>query len=169
MVKFIRKSNKPYKIKSIKYIRKFNILKNKNIQISGQPLEAKTHREILIDLGIQKRYLKTSLNNHKSTGTVLTRLGNLLEHFNVPTTREAILSFFLELNPASIEEFANHMSDSGKSPSTVYGTLIGYSPLNNIILLFYLVITCRSERINKILYYNFIYPFTSTSNPVIHP
>jgi hypothetical protein len=135
MVKFIRKSIRPYKIKSIKYIRKFNILKNKNIQISGQPLEAKTHREILIDLGIQKRYLKTSLNNHKSTGTVLTRLGNLMEHFNVSNTREAILSFFLELNPASIEEFANHMSDSGKSPSTVYSTLIGYSHLNNIILL----------------------------------
>jgi hypothetical protein len=135
MVKFIRKSIRPYKIKSIKYIRKFNILKNKNIQISGQPLEAKTHREILIDLGIQKRYLKTSLNNHKSTGTVLTRLGNLMEHFNVSNTREAILSFFLELNPASIEEFANHMSDSGKSPSTVYSTLIGYLHLNNIILL----------------------------------
>ena len=135
MVKFIRKSIRPYKIKSIKYIRKFNILKIKNIQISGQPLEAKTHREILIDLGIQKRYLKTSLNNHKSTGTVLTRLGNLMEHFNVSNTREAILSFFLELNPASIEEFANHMSDSGKSPSTVYSTLIGYSHLNNIILL----------------------------------
>jgi hypothetical protein len=140
MVKFIRKSIRPYKIKSIKYIRKFNILKNKNIQISGQPLEVqplevKTHRKILIDLGIQKRYLKTSLNNHKSTGTVLTRLGNLMEHFNVSNTREAILSFFLELNPASIEEFANHMSDSGKSPSTVYSTLIGYSHLNNIILL----------------------------------
>ena len=135
MVKFIRKSIRPYKIKSIKFIRNFNILKNKNIQISGQPLEAKTHREILIDLGIQKRYLKTSLNNHKSTGTVLTRLGNLMEHYNVSNTREAILSFFLELNPASIEEFANHMSDSGKSPSTVYSTLIGYSHLNNIILL----------------------------------
>jgi hypothetical protein len=135
MVKFIGKSIRPYKIKSIKFIRNFNILKNKNIQISGQPLEAKTHREILIDLGIQKRYLKTSLNNHKSTGTVLTRLGNLMEHFNVSNTREAILSFFLELNPASIEEFANHMSDSGKSPSTVYSTLIGYSHLNNIILL----------------------------------
>ena len=135
MVKFIRKSIRPYKIKSIKFIRNFNILKNKNIQISGQPLEAKTHREILIDLGIQKRYLKTSLNNHKSTGTVLTRLGNLMEHFNVSNTREAILSFFLELNPASIEEFANHMSDGGKSPSTVYSTLIGYLHLNNIILL----------------------------------
>ena len=138
MVKFFRKSirNKsPIKIKSIQSIRKFNILKNKNIQISGQPLEVKTHRKILIDLGIQKRYLKTSLNNHKSTGTVLTRLGNLMEHYNVSNTREAILSFFLELNPASIEEFANHMSDSGKSPSTVYSTLIGYSHLNNIILL----------------------------------
>jgi Fe2+ or Zn2+ uptake regulation protein len=58
-----------------------------------------------------------------------------MEHFNVSNTREAILSFFLELNPASIEEFANHMSDSGKSPSTVYSTLIGYLHLNNIILL----------------------------------
>jgi hypothetical protein len=35
--------------------------------------------------------------------------------------------------------------------------------------LFYLVITYRSERINTILYYNFIYSFTSISNPSNHP
>jgi DNA-binding transcriptional ArsR family regulator len=145
MVKFIRKSirNKsPIKIKSIQSIRKFNILKNKNIQVSSEALEVKTHREILIDLGIEKRYLKASLKNRKSTGTALTRLEKLMEHFDVPSTREAILSFFLDLSPASIEEFANHMSESGKSPSTVYATLIGYSHLNNIILLNYYAFNC---------------------------
>jgi DNA-binding transcriptional ArsR family regulator len=145
MVKFIRKSirNKsPIKIKSIQSIRKFNILKNKNIQVSSEALEVKTHREILIDLGIEKRYLKASLKNRKSTGTALTRLERLMEHFDVPSTREAILSFFLDLSPASIEEFANHMSESGKSPSTVYATLIGYSHLNNIILLNYYAFNC---------------------------
>ena len=145
MVKFIRKSirNKsPIKIKSIQSIRKFNILKNKNIQVSSEALEVKTHREILIDLGIEKRYLKASLKNRKSTGTALTRLEKLMEHFDVPSTREAILSFFLDLSPASIEEFANHISDSGKSPSTVYATLLGYSHLNNIILLNYYAFNC---------------------------
>ena len=145
MVKFIRKSirNKsPIKIKSIQSIRKFNRLKNKNIQVSSEALEVKTHREILIDLGIEKRYLKASLKNRKSTGTALTRLEKLMEHFDVPSTREAILSFFLDLSPASIEEFANHMSESGKSPSTVYATLIGYSHLNNIILLNYYAFNC---------------------------
>ena len=142
MVKFIRKSIRPFKIKSIKYIRNFNILKNKNIQVSSEALEVKTHREILIDLGIEKRFLKASLKNYKSTGTALTRLKLLMEHFNVSNTREAILSFFLDLSPASIEEFANHISDSGKSPSTVYATLLGYSHLNNIILLNYYVFNC---------------------------
>jgi len=156
MVKFIRKSIRPFKIKSIKYIRNFNILKNKSIQVSSEALEVKTHRdrvssealevkthrEILIDLGIEKRFLKASLKNYKSTGTALTRLKLLMEHFNVSNTREAILSFFLDLSPASIEEFANHISDSGKSPSTVYATLLGYSHLNNIILLNYYVFNC---------------------------
>jgi DNA-binding transcriptional ArsR family regulator len=117
-------------------------LKNKNIQVSSEALEVKTHREILIDLGIEKRYLKANLKNRKSTGTALTRLEKLMEHFDVPSTREAILSFFLDLSPASIEEFANHMSESGKSPSTVYATLIGYSHLNNIILLNYYAFNC---------------------------
>ena len=145
MVQFFRKSirNKsPIKIKSIQSIRKFNILKNKNIQVSSEALKVKTHREILIDLGIAKRYLKASLKNRKSTGTALTRLEKLMGHFDVPSTREAILSFFLDLSPASIEEFANHMSESGKSPSTVYATLIGYSHLNNIILLNYYAFNC---------------------------
>lgn len=142
MVKFIRKSIRPFKIKSIKYIRNFNILKKKNIQVSSEALEVKTHREILIDLGIEKRFLKATLKNYKSTGTALTRLKLLMEHFNVSNTREAILSFFLDLSPASIEEFANHISDSGKSPSTVYATLLGYSHLNNIILLNYYVFNC---------------------------
>lgn len=98
---------------------------NKKNQGSGEALTLKPHREILIDLGLEKRYLKNSSNNHKSTGTALTRLENLVKHFNVSNTEKTILSFFLNLSPASIEKFANHLADRGKSPSTVYSTLIG--------------------------------------------
>ena len=126
MVKFnlFRRSKK---IKSIKSIRQhFLNLKN---QVSDAPPSistAVTHREVLINLGLGKRYSKINSNNNKSTGTALTRLETLVKFFRVLNTRKAILRFFVNLCPSSIEKFANQLADKGKSPSTVYNTLIGF-------------------------------------------
>jgi hypothetical protein len=156
------------KIRSLTIIRKLNIIKNIKLKKilkakshvagevaeAGEPGEAgktetqqHTIREILIDLGLEQRYLKMSLNNYKSTGTALTRLDSMVTYYLAGSpTRNDILSFFLNLTPERVEKYANYVSEvMGRSPSTIYSILIGlclsttnwYYILYHIIYYFY--------------------------------